>query len=89
MSGLLFLASVVGFVLIAYWAYRNDVAGLGEYGTGLLAMRATNAPKAKAGPKWKKGAQPAADIPRRLGAPKTSGDKKPLWNRTFLPGRDR
>jgi hypothetical protein len=89
MSSLLFLIAVAGFVLIAYWAYRNDVAGLGEHGTGLLAMRATNAPKTKAGPKWKKEARPAADIARRLGAPKASDDKKPRWNQTFLPGRDR
>jgi hypothetical protein len=89
MSGLLFLIAVVGFVLIAYWAYRNDAVGLGENGSGLLAMRATNAPKTKAGPKWKKQARPAADVTRRLGTPKASGGKKPLWNQTFLPGRDR
>lgn len=89
MSGLLFLIAVVGFVLIAYWAYRNDVAGLGEYGTGLLAMRSTTAVRPKAGPKWKKQAQPSADIARRLAAPKPDGDKKPRWNQTFLPGRDR
>jgi len=89
MSGLLFLGSVVGFVLIAYWAYRNDVAGLGEYGSGLLAMRATTAPKPKAGPKWKKEAPPTGEIARRLAAPKAAGENKPRWNQTFLPGRGR
>lgn len=90
MSGLLFLIAVVGFVVIAYWAYRNDVAGLGEYGSGLLAMRATNAVKPKAGPKWKKQAQPSADvIARRLAPLKPDDGKKPRWNQTFLPGRDR
>lgn len=89
MSGLLFLASVVGFVLIAYWAYRNDAMGLNETGSGLLAMRSTTAAKPKSLPKWKKETRPAADIARRLDPPKASGDKKPLWNQTFLPGRDR
>jgi len=89
MSGLLFLASVIGFVLIAYWAYRNDAMGLNENGSGLLAMRSSAAAKPKPLPKWKKEAHPAADIARRLGPPKASGDKKPLWNQTFLPGRDR
>jgi len=89
MSGLLFLIAVAGFVLIAYWAYRNDVAGLSEHGTGLLAMRATNAPKPKAGPKWKKEPRPAAELSRRLAGPKAGGEKKPRWNQAFLPGRDR
>lgn len=89
MSGLLFLASIIGFVLIAYWAYRNDAMGLSENGSGLLAMRTSAAAKPKPLPKWKKEARPAADITRRLGSPKASGDKKPLWNQTFLPGRDR
>ena len=41
MSGLLFLFTVAGFVLIAYWAYRNDAMGLQECGSGLLAMSLT------------------------------------------------
>jgi len=88
MSGLLFLASVVGFVLIAYWAYRNDAMGLNENGSGLLAMR-SSAPKPKPGPKWKKEAQPTAAIARRLAAPKPDGEKKPRWNQALLPGRGR
>ena len=89
MSGLLFLASVIGFVLIAYWAYRNDAMGLSENGSGLLAMRSSAAAKPRALPKWKKETHSAADIDRRLGPPKAAGAKKPLWNQVFLPGRDR
>jgi len=88
MSGLLFLGTVVAFVLIAYWAYRNDAAGLGEHGTGFLAMRSTAA-KPKAGPKWKKEVHLSAEVSRHLAGPKTDGEKKPRWNQAFLPGRHR
>lgn len=82
MSGLLFLFAVAGFVLIAYWAYRNDAMGLRECGSGLLAMRATDA-KAKPLPKWKKAGPAAIEAPRRLKAP---GNAKPGWKRTLLYG---
>ena len=88
MSGLLFLGTIVGFVLICYWAYRNDVTGLNENGSGFLAMRSTG-PKPKPGPKWKKEAHPPAEASRRLAGPKADGEKKPRWNQTFLPGRGR
>jgi hypothetical protein len=89
MSGLLFLAAVAGFVLIAYWAYRNDAMGLGEQGSGLLAMRSSTDAEPKAVPKWKKEPRPFALKAHRLAGPKTDGGKKPRWNQTFLPKRDR
>lgn len=89
MSGLLFLISVVGFVLIAYWAFRNDAMGLNEFGTGLLAMRPSNSAKPKPVPKWKKEAHSATEVARRLDHTKTVDEKKPRWNQTFLPGRKR
>jgi hypothetical protein len=89
MSGLLFLFSVAGFVLIAYWAFRNDAMGLNENGSGLLAMRASSASKPKSMPKWKKEPQAVIESSRRLGRMKAVGEKKPLWNRALLPGRGR
>ena len=89
MSGLLFLASIIGFVLIAYWAFRNDAMGLNEFGSGLLAMRPSDSAKPKSVPKWKKEAHSATEVARRLDHTKTVDEKKPRWNQTFLPGRDR
>ena len=54
MSGLLFLIAVGSFVIIAYWAYRNDGIQAGEGGSGLLAMVPFVAPKQKLVPRWKK-----------------------------------
>lgn len=87
MSGLLFLISVMGFVLIAYWAFRNDAMGLNENGSGLLAMRSSTAAKPKSVPKWKKEPHRAIENPRQLG--RIKAEKKPLWNRALLPGRGR
>ena len=39
MSSLLFLGFVGGFVLIAYWAFKNDGMATDASGTGLLAMQ--------------------------------------------------
>lgn len=89
MSGLLFLASIVGFVVIALWAYQNDAMGLNEQGSGLLAMRAPTDSAPKVTPKWKKELRQAAMSSRRLTGPKMDGGKKPRWNQTFLPKRDR
>ena len=88
MSSLLFLASVIGFILIAYWAFRNDALGLNENGSGLLAMR-DSAPKPKAHPRWQKDMGPSLESPRRLGRIKAAADKKPSWRKTFLYGRHR
>ena len=82
MSGLLFLFFVAGFVLIAYWAYRNDAMGLQECGSGLLALRAA-APKTKPLPKWKK-TTPVSESPRRANRLKAAAGRKPGWKRTLL-----
>ena len=61
MSGILFLLDISAFVLLCYWAFRNDKIGLTEGGTGLFAMRDLSAPaepKARA-PRWKKGLKTA------------------------------
>ena len=90
MSGLLFLFTVAGFVLIAYWAYRNDAMGLQEYGSGLLAMRRPIV-KAKPVPKWKKAGTVVVEGPRRLGRMKAKAEteNKPGWKRSFLYGSKR
>lgn len=72
MSGILFLLEVAAFVLLAYWAFRNDKIGLTEGGEGLFAMRDLSAPSEpkKRTPKWKQGlktppasqAQPVAGL---------------------------
>jgi hypothetical protein len=82
MSGLLFLFTVAGFVLIAYWAYRNDAMGLQESGSGLLAMSMAAA-KPKPLPKWKKSGPAEIEAPRRS---KAAGNAKPGWKRTLLYG---
>jgi hypothetical protein len=83
MSGLLFLFAVAAFVLIAYWAYRNDAMGTGENGSGLLAMR-SEAPKPKPMPKWKKAADPR-EAEARPAAP--AAGREPAWKRNFLHRR--
>lgn len=83
MSGLLFLVAVAAFVLIAYWAYRNDGMGIGEDGSGLLAMR-SEAPKAKPMPKWKKAAEPREAEPRQA---IPAAGREPAWKRNFLHRR--
>ena len=87
MSGFLFLFTVAGFVLIAYWAYRNDAMGLQECGSGLLAMRSPIA-KVKPVPKWKK-AGTVIESPRRLGRMKAMAARQPGWKRSFLYGSAR
>lgn len=85
MSGLLFLFAVAAFVLIAYWAYRNDTMAIGEEGSGLLAMR-SEAPKAKPVPKWKKAAEPRESAARQ---PSPAAGREPAWKRNFLHRRQR
>lgn len=86
MSGLLFLMSVAGFVLIAYWAFRNDAMQADGCGSGFLAMRLAPAKAPKPTPKWKKGKTPEA--------PHQSGRREkalpaPSWRRTLLYGSAR
>lgn len=89
MSGLLFLASVIGFILIAFWAFKNEAMGLNEQGSGLLAMRASADAEPKPIPKWKKEPRAFTLNSRRLAGPKADSGKKPRWNQAFLPKRDR
>jgi len=83
MSGLLFLAAVGGFVLIAYWAFQNDTMQPQETGSGLLAMRVLAAANAKPVPKWKKA--PALEVAHRPSRAETPS-KKPFWRQTLLYG---
>lgn len=81
MSGILFLIEVVAFVLLAYWAFRNDKIGLTEGGTGLFAMRDLSAPvepKSRS-PKWKKGlkSSPVSQSPAVAG--ELPSGQKPQW----------
>lgn len=81
MSGILFLIEVVAFVLLAYWAFRNDKIGLTESGEGLFAIRdlgAPAAPKTRT-PKWKKGLKspPAASVQPVAGLLPSA--QKPQW----------
>jgi len=86
MSGLLFLMSVAGFVLVAYWAFRNDAMQADACGSGLLAMRLAAAKAPKPVPKWKKTKTPQA--PRLLGRPEKVR-ATPSWRRTLLYGNAR
>ena len=80
MSGLLFLVAVCGFMLIAYWAYRNDGMKPDECGSGLLAMRLPGTANQKSVPKWKK----TVEGHRRPARPEKAA-KAPGWRRGFLP----
>lgn len=91
MSGILFLLEVSAFVLLCYWAFRNDKIGLTEGGSGLFAMRDLSAqaePKART-PRWAKGLkttpaaqkQPAAGL-LSSGQPKWA-QKLPTTKRPF------
>jgi len=84
MSGLLFLISVAGFVLVAYWAFRNDAMQADACGSGLLAMKLAMAKAPKSVPKWKKSKTPHA--PRQLGHREKVQAAAPGWRRTLLYG---
>jgi hypothetical protein len=86
MSGLLFLISVSGFVLVAYWAFRNDAMQAGACGSGLLAMKLNTAEAPKSVPKWKE--TKAAEAPRQLGR-REKAQPAPSWRRTLLYGNAR
>jgi hypothetical protein len=81
MSGILFLLEVSAFVLLCYWAFRNDKIGLTEGGTGLFAMRDLNAPavpKAKT-PKWKQGLKSPPAAQKEPAAGLLPSGQKPRW----------
>ena len=83
MSGLLFLCAMIGFVVIAYWAFKNDAMGPNECGSGLFAMKLPAAVQPKSAPKWKKTL--VAEGPRRTNRRETA-PRKPSWRRTLLYG---
>lgn len=80
MSSLLFLAFVGAFVLIAYWAFKNDGMTSDDTGVGLLAMQQPAGAKQKSVPKWKKNRVKGA-LPRPVRD--NAGTAKPLWRRHF------
>lgn len=81
MSGILFLIEVCAFVLLAYWAFRNDKIGFAESGDGLFAMRDSAAPaqpKTRA-PKWKQGLKSSPTAPAQPVAGLLPSAQKPQW----------
>ena len=86
MSGLLFLFGVTGFILIVYWAFKNDGMKPDETGSGLLAMRLLTAAKQKSVPKWKKAAMP--DRPRVSAAQEKKPSAKASWQRSLQYRKD-
>ena len=89
MSGILFLLEVSAFVLLCYWAFRNDKIGLTQGGSGLFAMPDLDAPaeaKARA-PKWKQGMKTAPTAQKQAVAGLLSSGQ-PKWAQK-LPGAKR
>ena len=83
MSGIIFLLEVSAFVLLCYWAFRNDKIGWTEGGTGLFAMRDLTVPagpKAKT-PKWKQGLKPSPAAQKEPVAGLLPSGQKPSWAR--------
>lgn len=87
MTTLLFLAELIGFVLVAYWAYQNDRAGANCGGEGLLKMvdPVAQQPHAnKREPKWRRTVARApgfaAPAPRVRTALKPN-QPEPRWKR--------
>jgi hypothetical protein len=80
MSSLLFLGFVGAFVLIAYWAFKNDGMATGGSGTGLLAMQQPAGAKQKSLPKWKKN-RVTGTLPRAVRS--NAEVAKPLWRKAF------
>ena len=85
MSGLLFLAGVCGFVLIVFWAYKNDGLKADQLGSGLFAMRIAGGEKQKTVPKWKKSAMPERS--KAAVEPKKPAHKA-RWQQSLHYGKD-
>ena len=85
MSGLLFLFTVLGFVLVVHWALRNDGVRADEPGTGLLAMRSPDgAIKQKSVPKWQRAAMPERSRAQPEKTPRKAG-----WQRSLQYNKNR
>ena len=80
MSSLLFLGFVGGFVLIAYWAFKNDGMATDASGTGLLAMQQPAGAKQKSVPKWKKN-KVTGTLPQPVRGDAAAA--KPLWRKAL------
>jgi hypothetical protein len=80
MSSLLFLGFVGAFVLIAYWAFKNDGMASDGSGAGLLAMQQPARAKQKSVPKWKKN-KVTGVLPQPVH--KDAETAKPLWRKAF------
>lgn len=80
MSGILFLLEVSAFVLLAYWAFRNDKIGAAQGGEGLFAMRDPSAPAEpkKRIPKWQQGLKPVTPGKQKAAGLLANG-QKPQW----------
>ena len=86
MSGLLYLAGVGGFILIIYWAFKNDAMKPDETGSGILAMRVPEAAaKQKSVPKWKKAG--VLERPRLAAAKEKKPAGKSRWQRSLHYGK--
>jgi len=85
MSGLLFLAGVCGFILIVFWAYKNDGLKADELGSGFFAMRTLGGEKQKTVPKWKRAALPERGQVQK--EPKKPS-RKARWQKSFHYGKD-
>ena len=86
MSGLLFLAGVCGFILIALWAFKNDGLKADELGSGILAMRLVGGEKQKTVPKWTRTA--LTDRPIVKAATKKAS-RKARWQQHLHYGKGR
>jgi hypothetical protein len=89
MSSLLFLGQIIGVLLLAYWAFKNDAMRGSEAGTGLFAMKPVHgADSAAAKPVWKKSSSfkslPKMGAIRQLTGPRKSEPKStPSWKRSW------
>lgn len=88
MSGILFLLEVSAFVLLCYWAFRNDKIGLTEGGSGLFGMRDLSTPTEPQArvPNWKQGLKTPRASRKQPVAGLLSSDQKPKWAQK-LPAR--
>ena len=92
MSSLLFLGQIIGVLLLAYWAFKNDSMRRSEGGAGLFAMKPVKgADGAATGPAWKKSnafkSLPKMGAVRQLTGPhKNEAKTAPRWKRSWRGG---
>lgn len=83
MSGLLFLADVIAFVIVCAWTYANSGAGAtGETGLlGLKSVAAEEDTKGRAPPPWKRAIGRAPQPAPTAEEPPTPGWRRKLAKR--------